>query len=111
MVTLAWVENEIEKAVSGANTAQNIYDLAALVTVRNFLAEDRSAPPSESTETAEEKRQREAVILTAHSADLDTIPTIDQVESAMGAVVVNTPQERERMQRMQTWGRILRGDV
>lgn len=52
---------------------------------------------------------REAVLLTTHSADLDTIPTIEQIEDALGAVAVNTPEERKRVQDARTWGKIIRG--
>ena len=47
-------------------------------------------------------------MLTAHSADLDKVPTLAEVEDALGAVVVNTPEERERANRVKTWAEILR---
>ena len=42
------------------------------------------------------------------SADLDKVPTLAEVEDALGAVVVNTPEERERANRVKTWAEILR---
>ena len=46
MITLAWVENEIEKALSEDATPRNVYDLAALVGL--------------SAETRRPKRRRKA---------------------------------------------------
>lgn len=109
MITLAWVENEIEKALSEDATPRNVYDLAALVAVQGFLLK-RAAPKEEKPkETREEREHREAVLLTTHSTDLDTIPTIEQIEDALGAVAVNTPEERKRVQDARTWGKIIRG--
>lgn len=110
MITLAWVENEIEKALSEDATPRNVYDLAALVAVQGFLLK-RAAPKEDEKpkETREEREHREAVLLTTHSADLDTIPTIEQIEDALGAVAVNTPEERKRVQDARTWGKIIRG--
>ena len=62
-----------------------------------------------SSENPEESRRRDAVVLTAHSVDLDTIPTLDQAEKAFTSVVVNTPEERYRANRAKTWAEIIRG--
>lgn len=38
MISLKWIDAQIEDTQRGANTAKNIYDLAALYTVRDHLA-------------------------------------------------------------------------
>ena len=84
MVTLTWIDGQIEKAIEEGNNPQNIRDLAALITVREYLA-TRSAPKADAQsvqESADDKKRRDAVVLMTHSADLDTVPTIQQVEMA-----------------------------
>lgn len=102
-MTLAWIEAEIEKAEQGGNNAKNVYDLAALLIVRDHLrvaALPKNAP--------DDKGRREAIILTSHSADLDMVPTIAQVENALDAVIVSTPEERQRVMDAKTWAQIIR---
>lgn len=108
MITLAWIESEIEKALIDDATPRNVYDLAALVTVQGYLL--KRAAPEKKEEQKTEKSNREAVMIATHSADLDTIPTIAQIEDALGAVAVNTPEERKRVQDARTWGKIIRGE-
>lgn len=105
-MTLAWIESEIEQAANGPNTAKNVYDLAMLIIARDYFLEAASHQPT--TETEEQRKRREAVILTSHSADLDVVPTIGQIEEALGAVSVSTPEERKRAQDAKTWASILR---
>lgn len=38
---------------------------------------------------------------------LNKTPTLDQVQRALGAVIINTPEERQRAQDMQTWINII----
>lgn len=108
MVTLTWIDGQIEKAIEEGNNPQNIRDLAALITVREYLA-TRSAPKADAQsvqESADDKKRRDAVALMTHSADLDTVPTIQQVETALHSISVNTPEERKAC-RMQRSGRRL----
>lgn len=42
-----------------------------------------------------------------HSADLDTVPTIQQVETALHSISVNTPEERKRVQDAKKWAQII----
>lgn len=100
-MTLAWIESEIEKTMQEGNSARAVYDLAALVTVRDYLQRQGQA--------ADSAKHREAVALTAYSADLRKVPTINQVEDALGAVALNTPEERRRAVDMRTWAEIIRG--
>lgn len=106
-MTLAWIESEIEQAANGPNTAKNVYDLAMLIIARDYFLE--TATPQPAAETEEQRKRREAVILTSHSADLDVVPTIGQIEEAIGAVSISTPDERRRVKDAKTWASILRG--
>lgn len=94
MITLTWVDSEIEKAMSEGATARNIHDLAALLIVRNYLQE-RAAP--------------ETVEPVAISDTLDSVPTIDQIEAAIGTLSANTPEEQQRLRDAHTWAKIIRG--
>ena len=102
-MTLSWIESQLEDALSGTNTAKNVYDAAALIIVRDAM---RSA--ASDTDTEDTKKSMEAVVLTAHSADLNVVPTIDQAEKALEAVAVRTKEDRERVNRARTWAEILR---
>ena len=106
-VTLTWIESQLEDALSGPNTAKNVYDAAALIIVRDAMRAASATSASGSADTGG-KARRDAILLTAHSADLDKVPTLAEVEDALGAVVVNTPEERERANRVKTWAEILR---
>lgn len=109
MVTLTWIDGQIEKAIEEGNNPQNIRDLAALITVREYLA-TRSAPKADAQsvqESADDKKRRDAVVLMTHSADLDTVPTIQQVETALHSISVNTPEERKRVQDAKKWAQII----
>ena len=105
-MTLTWIESQLEDALSGPNTAKNVYDAAALIIVRDAMRA-ASAPSASGSPDTGEKARRDAIMLTAHSADLDKVPTLAEVEDALGAVVVNTPEERERANRVKTWAEII----
>lgn len=99
-MTLTWIESQLEEAISGANSAKNVYDAAALIIVRNAMLA--------SAEEEGDAQKRNAIVLTSHSADLDVIPTLEQAEAALAAVAVNTPEERDRVERARTWASILK---
>lgn len=107
MVTLAWIESEIEKSLQGGNSAQNIYDLSALITVRGYLR----ALAGQETKEVKPAAVAPAVRISDYCADLDKVPTIDQVEQALSSVAVNTPEERERAKDCQTWAKIIRREA
>lgn len=112
MVTLTWIDGQIEKAIEEGNNPQNIRDLAALITVKEFLTA-RSAPKDDqrendkAPESIDERKRRDAVVLMTHSADLDTVPTIQQVETALQSISVNTPAERQRLKDAKKWSQII----
>lgn len=70
-------------------------------------ASDSVAEYSEASEPKEDKQKRDAVLLTAYSADLDTVPTIEQIDAALGSVMVNTKEERQKVKDMRTWRNII----
>lgn len=106
MPTLAWVEREYEVALQSANTPSNLRDFALLCIALDHLR--ASTPDSEpKSEQKSEQKKRDAILLTAHSADLDKIPTITQIEDAIGAISINTPEEKKRVQDARTWAGII----
>lgn len=102
MITLSWVESEIEKSLRGEAIAKNVYDLAALVTVRAYLA----APP-ESVQAEPAKEEAPKVYLSDYCADLDKVPRLEQVEQALAAVAVEDREQLKRAKDMKTWAGIL----
>lgn len=117
MITRAWVQDEIERALEGQRTRENVYDLSALITVLGYLdkrsaAPDVAAPVSHNAEkeTDDEKAKREAVVLTRYSADLDTRPTLEQIYEAMDNVGAPTVEDRKKLRDAKTWADIIKGD-
>lgn len=90
MLRLEWVEEEIERVKAGTCTMQTVRDYALLCIARDNLKGDRSNPDPQS--------------------DLDGTPTLSQVEQALGAVVVNSDADRNRMRDAITWAKILKGE-
>lgn len=106
MITLSWVESEIEKSLAGEQNARNVYDLAALITVRAYLA-----APSESVQAEPAKEEAPKVYLSDYCADLDKVPRLEQVEQALAAVAVEDREQLKRAKDMKTWAGILGGKV
>ena len=71
MIRLSWVKSEIEKSLRGEASAKNVYDLAALLTVRAYLA-----APSESVQAEPAKEEAPKVYLSDYCADLDKMPKL-----------------------------------
>lgn len=90
MLRLEWVEEEIERVKAGTCTMQTVRDYALLCIARDSLKGDRGNPAPQS--------------------DLDGTPTLSQVEQAIGAVVVNSDADRNRMRDAITWAKILKGE-
>lgn len=102
MITLTWIDSEIEKSLRGDASAKNVYDLAALITVRAYLA----APP-ESVQAEPTKEEAPKVYLSDYCADLDKVPKLEQVEQALAAVAVEDREQLKRAKDMKTWAGIL----
>lgn len=90
MLRLELVEEEIERVKAGTCTMQTVRDYALLCIARDNLKGDRGNPAPQS--------------------DLDGTPTLSQVEQALGAVVVNSDADRNRMRDAITWAKILKGE-
>ena len=106
MITLSWVESEIEKSLAGEPNARNVYDLAALITVRAYLA-----APSEAVQAEPAKEEAPKVYLSDYCADLDKVPRLEQVEQALAAVAGEDREQLKRAKDMKTWAVILGGKV
>ena len=88
-MSLAWVEAQIEHELERGNHPEAVRDLAALIAVREYL-------------TKHEPK--------VYNDMMDTTPTLEQVEKAMGAVSVSTEADKKRMHDLMTWKQILKED-
>lgn len=102
MITRAWLESEIEKALAAKPTAQAVYDLAALITVRGYLC------AQESSEEKKKEAETQTVNLLDYCTDLDKCPTLEQVETALGSVAINSRDDARRAKDALVWADILR---
>lgn len=94
MLRLEWVEEQIEHLKTGTCTMQTVRDYALLCIARDSLrGEGATSPP-----------------VPEGGGDLEKTPTLDQVEKALGALMVNSDADRKRKQDAMTWAKILRGD-
>lgn len=102
-MTRAWVEAQIEHELERGNHPDAVRDLAALIEVRKYMMEhDLHHEP----QTAEIYHDKNVV----HDPMLDTVPTMDQIEKAMGTIAVNSEADKKRMQDAMTWAKILKGE-
>lgn len=88
---LSWINEQIERLMQGTRCTQTVRDLAAFIIVRDEMkkgAGDSPAPYSDDMPPMSMLNQK---------------PTLDQVQRALGAVIINTPEERQRAQDVQTW--------
>lgn len=94
MLRLEWVEEQIEHLKTGTCTMQTVRDYALLCIARDSLrGEGATSPP-----------------VSEGGGDLEKTPTLDQVEKALGALMVNSDADRKRKQDAMTWAKILRGE-
>lgn len=101
MLSLKWVEYEIDKAVREGDNPQNVRDLAALLIVRDFLAASDSAQSSPQIVAAQ--------AMPAHPAENSSLSTIDDIEAALKKCMARTPEEAQRLRDTQTMIDIMRG--
>lgn len=90
-MTLEWILSEIKDLESAPNTAKSVYDLAALLIVRDHF----QTPNHELVSSQENLR-----------SDL----SIDDIEEALGAVMISSDEERKRAQDARMWIKIIRGE-
>lgn len=93
MIRLEWVEEQMERLRTGTCTMQSVRDYAALCIVRDSLRGEGAYISVPLPDTA-----------------YDKIPTLDQVEQALGAVATNTEADRQRARDAMTWAKIIRGE-
>lgn len=95
---------------------ENVYDLSALITVLGYLEHHAAADllqpggysmAAEPQEPEDERRRREAVVLTSYSADLNTRPQLEQIYDALDAVDVQTDEDYKKARDARTWADIL----
>lgn len=98
-MSLAWIEAQIEHEMERGNHPDAVRDLAALLQVRQYMMEHGGETPHEHMAKH-----------IAYDSALDTLPTLDQVERALGTIVVSTDAEKKRMQDAMTWAKILKGE-
>lgn len=99
MLDLSWINEQIDRLMNGTRCMQSARDLAALIIVRDEIQKGAGSPPAPSSDDTPPKVSSPSV--------LSTVPTLDQVQRALGAVVINTPEDRQRAQDIQTWLQIL----
>ena len=107
MLTLAWVEQQIEAAINGKNEPQNLRDYALLCIARDNLKAAQAASKGVSAAPSQPKQQR--VVLTDYSADLDKVPTLEEIDSAISsaAKTAYTPEAKQHVRDQRTWAEIL----
>lgn len=104
MLSLAWVELQLEQALNGDNSPQNVRDFALLCIARDNL-KALQMPAEVKTEAPAHR-----VVLTDYSADLTKIPRLEEIDNAImsAAQTTYTPEGREHVRDMKTWADILR---
>ena len=90
-MTLEWILSEIKDLESAPNTAKSVYDLAALLIVRDHFQTPNHEPVSSPE-------------------NLPPSISIDDIEEALGAVMISSDEERKRAQDARMWIRIIRGE-
>ena len=112
MLTLAWVEHELEQARKGPNEPQNLRDYALLCVARDNLLAELNAHASASHDPPSNVQKQQRVILTDYSADLDKVPKLEEIDAAINAAAVTayTPEEQQHVRDQRTWAEILRSN-
>lgn len=105
MLTLAWIEQQLEEARNGKNEPQNLRDFALLCIARYFLTEERRTV----NEKANAEPAKPPIRMTDYCADLTTIPTVDQIGLAIrsAAMTASTPEEKRKLAVAQNWAEII----
>ena len=88
MITLEWVEEQIERLKHSTETMQNARDLALM-----FIARDSLRGRVESSPPLAEPR---------------TLSTIDAIEAALAQYSAHTPDEKQRVEDARIWASLMR---
>lgn len=95
MLRLEWVEEELERVRAGTCTMQTVRDYALLCIARDSLRGESGRTPPPGAPEQDEKLGP---------------PTLDQIERAIGEVVLTSDADRKRARDALTWVQIMRGD-
>ena len=109
MLTLAWVEHELEQARKGQNEPQNLRDYALLCIARDNLIAEQNANVSASYAPPSPVQKQQRVILTDYSADLDKVPKLEEIDEAISAAAITayTPEDQQHVRDQRTWTGII----
>lgn len=104
MLSLALIERRIKELVKAEHSDENVREFAEMCLARDYLLHE-----IEEQERGEAAAQHPRVILTNYCADLNTIPSIDQISAAINAAsdTAYTPEERQKLRDMKTWASII----
>ena len=104
MLSLAWVELQLEQAINGDNSPQNVRDFALLCIARDNLKALQM--PAEAKTEAPARR----VVLTDYCADLNKVPKLEEIDAAIfsAAETAYTPIDRQHVRDQKTWADIIR---
>ena len=88
MISLEWVEEQIERLKHSTETMQNARDLALMFIARDSLRGrvESSSPPAEPR----------------------TLSTIDSIEAALAQYSARTPDEKQRVEDARIWASLMR---
>lgn len=95
MLDLSWINEQIDRLMHGTRCTQTVRDLAAFLIVRDAMTKGAGESPAPYSDDVPPLSM------------LNQSPTLDQVQRALSAIVINTPEERQRAQDMQTWINII----
>lgn len=103
MLSLALIERRIKELVKADHSDENVREFAQMCLARDYLLAE-----IEEQERGETAVQRPRVILTNYCADLNTIPTMEQISAAISAAAATaSPEERQKLRDMRTWAGII----
>lgn len=103
MLSLAWVEHQIEQALNGQNDPQNVRDYALLCIARDFLKAEQTARQARTTP------EHDRIVLTDYCADLNHVPNPEEIKQAIAAAAsaAYATDSRQQLRDMNTWADIL----
>lgn len=131
-MTLEWVMHEIREAEAQPNSAKAVYDLAALLIVRNYLSggkpdvykkqedwnadnvsymDDYNRSAGAMDMRPQQMHGRQIVFQTDEKPRTDVIPapTLEDVEEALKKINISTREDRQKAQELKEITRIMQG--
>lgn len=104
MLSLSLIERRIKELVKADHSDENALEFAQMCLARDYLLAE-----IEEQERGEMAARRPRVILTNYCADLNTIPTIEQISAAINAAAQSaySQEERQQLKDAKTWAGII----